>query len=58
MFNFTRGLGAPDEVMTEATPNVEAVLSESLLYDVAHQWPWHGFQFGASLGIENQIPAA
>ena len=56
LFQFTRALGAPDEVITEATPNVEAVLSESFLYNLAHQRPWYEFQFGASLGIENQIP--
>ena len=58
LFQFTRALGAPDEVITEATPNVEAVLSESFLYNLAHQRPWYEFQFGASLGIENQIPPA
>ena len=58
LFQFTRALGAPDEVITEATPNVEAVLSESFLYNLAHQRPWYEFQFGASLGIENQIPDA
>ena len=56
LFQFTWALGAPDEVITEATPNVEAVLSESFLYNLAHQRPWYEFQFGASLGIENQIP--
>jgi len=58
LFEFTRALGAPDEVITEATPNVAAVLSESFLYNLAHQRPWYEFQFGASLGIENQIPPA
>jgi pyrroloquinoline quinone (PQQ) biosynthesis protein C len=58
LFEFTRALGAPDEVITEATPNVEAVLSESFLYNLAHQRPWYEFQFGASLAIENQIPPA
>ena len=58
LFQFTRALGAPDTVITEATPNVEAVLSESFLYNLAHQRPWYEFQFGASLGIENQIPSA
>jgi len=58
LFQFTRALGAPDEVITEATPNVAAVLSESFLYNLAHQRPWYEFQFGAVLGIENQIPDA
>jgi pyrroloquinoline quinone (PQQ) biosynthesis protein C len=58
LFQFTRSLGAPDEVITQATPNVDAVLSESFLYNLAHQRPWYEFQFGASLGIENQIPDA
>ena len=58
LFQFTRALGAPDEAITQATPNVEAVLSESFLYNLAHQRPWYEFQFGASLGIENQIPDA
>jgi len=58
LFEFTRALGAPDEVITEASPNVEAVLSESLLFNLAHQRPWYEFVFGANLGIENQIPGA
>jgi len=58
LFQFTRALGAPDTVIEDATPNVAAVLSESLLYNLAHQRPWYEFQFGAILGIENQIPAA
>ena len=29
-----------------------------LLYNLAHQRPWYEFQFGAILGIENQIPDA
>jgi len=36
LFEFTRALGAPDEAITEATPNVAAVLSESFLYNLAH----------------------
>jgi pyrroloquinoline quinone (PQQ) biosynthesis protein C len=58
LFEFTRALGAPDSVITEATPNVAAVASESLLYNLAHQRPWYEFQFGAILAIENQIPNA
>jgi pyrroloquinoline quinone (PQQ) biosynthesis protein C len=58
LFEFTRALGAPDEVITEASPNVEAILSESLLFNLAHQRPWYEFVFGANLGIENQIPGA
>jgi pyrroloquinoline quinone (PQQ) biosynthesis protein C len=58
LFHFTRALGAPDEVITEATPNVEAVLSESYLFNLAHQRPWHEMIFGAMLGVENQIPGA
>ena len=58
LFQFTRALGAPDSVIEDATPNVAAVLSESLLYNLAHQRPWYEFQFGAILGIENQIPTA
>lgn len=56
LFHFTRSLGAPDEVITKATPNVEAVLSESLLYNFAHQRPWYEMIFGALYAIENQIP--
>jgi pyrroloquinoline quinone (PQQ) biosynthesis protein C len=58
LFHFTRALGAPDEVITEATPNVDAVASESFLFNLAHQRPWHEMMFGAILGIENQIPVA
>ena len=58
LFEFTRALGAPDGVIQDATPNVDAVLSESILFNLAHQRPWYEFQFGAILGIENQIPAA
>ena len=58
LFEFTRALGAPDSVITDATPNVDAVLSESFLYNLAHQRPWYEFQFGAALAIENQIPSA
>ena len=35
LFHFTRALGAPDEVITQATPNVDAVASESFLYNLA-----------------------
>ena len=45
-------------MIEDATPNVAAVLSESFLYNLAHQRPWYEFQFGAILGIENQIPTA
>ena len=48
----------PDEVITEATPNVDAVVSSSFLYNLAIQRPWYEFQFGGSLAIENQIPSA
>jgi pyrroloquinoline quinone (PQQ) biosynthesis protein C len=58
LFEFTRALGAPDSVILDAVPNTDAVLSESLLYNLAHQRPWYEFQFGAILGIENQIPPA
>jgi pyrroloquinoline quinone (PQQ) biosynthesis protein C len=58
LFEFAKALGAPKEVITDAEPNVEAVLSESFLYNMAHQRPWYEFQFGAVLGIENQIPTA
>ena len=58
LFHFTRALGAPDEAITKATPNAEAVLSESFMFNLAHQRPWHEMLFGAILGIENQIPEA
>ena len=58
LFQFTRALGAPDEVITQATPNVDAVASESFLYNLAKQRPWHELTFGGILGIENQIPPA
>ena len=32
LFQFTRALGAPDEVITEATPNVDAMASSGFLY--------------------------
>ncbi len=58
LFEFTRALGAPDEVITEATPNVDAVASNSFLYCLAQQQPWHELMFGGILAIENQIPPA
>jgi pyrroloquinoline quinone (PQQ) biosynthesis protein C len=58
LFHFTRSLGAPDEVITDATPNVDAVANESFLANLAHQRPWHEMMFGGILGIENQIPEA
>ena len=58
LFEFTRALGAPDEVITHATPNVEAIASESFLFNLANQRPWYELTFGGILGIENQIPPA
>ena len=58
LFEFTRALGAPDTVITEASPNVDAVACESFLYNLAHQRPWHEVTFGGILAIENQIPPA
>jgi pyrroloquinoline quinone (PQQ) biosynthesis protein C len=58
LFEFTRALGAPDEVITKATPNVDAVACESFLYTLAQQRPWHELTFGGILAIENQIPPA
>ena len=58
LFEFTRALGAPDEVITEATPNVDAVACESFLYNLALQRPWYEVPFGGILAIENQIPPA
>ena len=58
MFEFTRALGAPDEVITEATPNVDAMASSGFLYCLAQQQPWYELTFGGILAIENQIPAA
>jgi pyrroloquinoline quinone (PQQ) biosynthesis protein C len=58
LFQFTRALGAPDTVITEATPNVDATACESFLYNLAQQRPWHELTFGGILGIENQIPPA
>jgi pyrroloquinoline quinone (PQQ) biosynthesis protein C len=58
LFEFTRALGAPDEVITEATPNVDAMASSSFLYCLAQQQPWYELTFGGILAIENQIPAA
>jgi pyrroloquinoline quinone (PQQ) biosynthesis protein C len=55
---FTRALGAPDEVVTRATPNVDAIASESFLFNLAHQRPWYELTFGGILAIENQIPPA
>ncbi len=55
---FTRALGAPDEVVTEAIPNVDAVASESFLFNLVHQRPWYETTFGGILAIENQIPTA
>src|SRR5215210_2542069 len=56
LFQFTRALGAPDEVITEATPNVEAMASSGFLYSLALQPPWYELTFGGILAIENQIP--
>ena len=58
LFHFTKALGAPDDVIKLATPNADAVLSESLLYNFAHQRPWYEMIFGALMGIESQIPDA
>jgi pyrroloquinoline quinone (PQQ) biosynthesis protein C len=58
LFEFTRALGAPDEVITEATPNVDAMACSSFLYNLAFHRPWYEVQFGGVLGIENQIPPA
>jgi pyrroloquinoline quinone (PQQ) biosynthesis protein C len=58
LFEFTRALGAPDEVITDATPNVDAVASESFLYNLALHRPWYEVTFGGVLAIENQIPGA
>lgn len=58
LFQFTRALGAPDTVITEAAPNTDAIACESFLYNLAQQRPWHELTFGGILGIENQIPAA
>jgi len=58
LFQFTRALGAPDEVITEATPNVDAMASSAFLYSLALQQPWYELTFGGILAIENQIPAA
>ena len=58
LFEFTRSLGAPDSVITEAVPNTDAVASESFLYLLAQQRPWYELTFGGILGIENQIPPA
>jgi pyrroloquinoline quinone (PQQ) biosynthesis protein C len=58
LFEFTRALGAPDEVITDATPNVDAVASESFLYNLSLHRPWYELTFGGVLAIENQIPGA
>jgi pyrroloquinoline quinone (PQQ) biosynthesis protein C len=58
LFEFTRALGAPDEVISEATPNVDAMASASFLYCLAQQQPWYELTFGGILAIENQIPPA
>ena len=58
LFHFTKALGAPDDVIKLATPNADAVLSESLLYNFALQRPWYEMIFGALMGIESQIPDA
>ena len=58
LFHFTRGLGAPDDVIKLATPNADAILSESILFNFAHQRPWYEMIFGALMAIENQIPEA
>ena len=49
------GPQAPDEVITEATPNVDAMACSSFLYNLAFHRPWYEVQFGGVLGIENQI---
>src|SRR5262245_47956756 len=58
LFQFTRALGAPDSVITEATPNTDAIACESFLFNMVHQRPWYETTFGGILAIENQIPPA
>ena len=58
LFQFTRALGAPDDVIAKASPNTDAIASESFLYNLAQQRPWYELTFGGILGIENQIPPA
>jgi pyrroloquinoline quinone (PQQ) biosynthesis protein C len=58
LFEFTRALGAPDGVIADAMPNVDAIASEGFLYLLAQQRPWYELTFGGILGIENQIPPA
>lgn len=58
LFEFTRSLGAPDEVITKASPNTDAIACESFLYNLAGQRPWYELTFGGILAIENQIPPA
>jgi pyrroloquinoline quinone (PQQ) biosynthesis protein C len=58
LFEFTRSLGAPDTVITEATPNVDAIACSSFLYQQSLQAPWYELTFGGILAIENQIPPA
>jgi hypothetical protein len=52
-----RGRWAPDSVIGTRCPTSRPSCP-SFLYNLAHQRPWYEFQFGAILGIENQIPTA
>lgn len=58
LFRFVEYLGFPRAALTDAEPNVDAVLSNSWLYTLAYHRPWYEMFLGANLAIENQIPPA
>lgn len=58
LFDFVEYLDFPRSTLTEAEPNVDAVLSNSWLFTLAYHRPWYEMFLGANLAIEHQIPPA
>jgi pyrroloquinoline quinone (PQQ) biosynthesis protein C len=58
LLEFVEYLGYPRTAVTEAEPNVDAVLSSSWLLTLAYHRPWYEMSLGGNLAIEHQIPAA
>lgn len=56
LFQFVEYLDFPREVVTEAEPNPDAVLSSSWLLTLGYHRPWYEMFAGANLAIEHQIP--
>lgn len=58
LFDFVEYLNFPRSALTDAEPNVDAVLSNSWLFALAYHRPWYEMFLGANLAIEHQIPPA